>query len=72
MIANCMLGVSHHALGDQVKGAAILRNGPLIKPESHAEFKPDVCAGYDQRIRALIAFSSFTLAARLCRPRGNP
>ncbi len=54
MIANWMLGVSHHALGDQVKAQRYCEMA--LKPEAMLNSSL-ICSGYDQRIRALIALA---------------
>src|SRR5216684_6518855 len=54
MIANWMLGVSHHALGDQVKAQRYCETA--LKPEAMLNSSL-ICSGYDQRIRALIALA---------------
>ena len=54
MIANWMLGVSHHALGDQVRAQRYCETA--LKPEAMLNSSL-ICSGYDQRIRALIALA---------------
>jgi hypothetical protein len=54
MIANWMLGVSHHALGDQVRAQRYCETA--LKPEAMLNSSL-ICSGYDQCIRALIALA---------------